>query len=34
MAARAAVAFLVDQVLEHQHKQFTDIVPGLLQVGE
>ena len=33
MAARAAVAFLVDQVVEQQQKQFTDVVPGILQVS-
>ena len=27
------MAFLVDQVLEQQQKQFIDIVPGVLQVG-
>lgn len=32
IAARAAVAFLVDQVLEQQQKQFVDIVPGVMQV--
>ncbi|CAB4032746.1 importin-5-like, partial [Paramuricea clavata] len=30
-AARAAVAFLVDQVHEQQQKQFIDVVPGILQ---
>ncbi len=27
------MAFLVDQVLEQQQKQFIDIVPGILQVS-
>ncbi|XP_046853290.1 importin-5-like [Xenia sp. Carnegie-2017] len=34
IAARAAVAFLVDQVLEQQQKQFVDIVPGVMQALE
>ena len=32
MSARAAVAFITDQVEEVKQRQFVDLVPGIVQV--